>query len=88
MSTTIRRPPLFGGFEATFPDIEYALDGTDATCTQMTYLCVEFGKGDTPDLIYPQLPFDVAGVESETDNSPNPHHLIGCSPFANCKGML
>ncbi|XP_072044608.1 uncharacterized protein [Amphiura filiformis] len=85
LSTAVRRPPLFGGFEATFPAIEYALDGTNATCTQMTYLCMEFGKGDAPVPLYPQLPFDVEGVESEYDNSPNPHHLIGCSPFANCK---
>ncbi|XP_072044596.1 uncharacterized protein [Amphiura filiformis] len=85
LSKTIRRPPWFGGFEATFPDIEYALDGTNATCTQMTYLCMEFGKGDAPVPVYPQLPFDVEGVESATDKSLNPHHLIGCTPFANCK---
>ncbi|XP_072045330.1 uncharacterized protein [Amphiura filiformis] len=82
------RPPFFGGFEVTFPDIEYALDGSKATCTQMAYLCAEFGKGDAPVPIYPQSPFDVEGVESETHGAPNPQHLIGCSPFENCIGNV
>ena len=50
----------------------------------MQFLCVEFGKADDPDPLYPQLPFTVEGVTDDFDLTPNPENLIGCSPFPSC----
>ncbi len=79
---------MLGGFEFNINGIEFSLDGTGQTCANMEFLCVEFGMGDNPDPVYPQLPFDVEGVESVFDNTPNPQHVIGCDTFPKCEGIL
>ena len=80
------RPNRFGGFEFNIQEIEYSLDGRGATCSMMQFLCVEFGKADDPDPLYPQLPFTVVGVLTEYDEDPAPEHLISCAPFPSCDG--
>ena len=84
--TELVRPYTFGGFAFNIQDIEYFLDGRGATCSMMQFLCVEFGKADDPDPVYPQLPFTIEGVLSEYDPTPAPENLIGCTPFSSCEG--
>ena len=63
------------------------LDLSGATCEELKYLCVSFNKGDAPKPDgSPHIPLNVYGVESETDFTPNPDHLIGCRPFPTCTG--
>ncbi|XP_072042842.1 uncharacterized protein [Amphiura filiformis] len=83
----VQRPPFFGGFEFTIPGIDYSMDSQGATCPEMEYLCAEFGKGDDPSPVYPLLSFDVEGVESATDTTSNPQHVIGCERFPRCEGV-
>ena len=78
---------MFGGFEFNINKVEFSLDSTGATCPQMTRLCIEFAKGDAPDPKYKQLPFNVLGVETVDDDTPNPSRLISCAPFPQCEGM-
>ncbi|XP_072035341.1 uncharacterized protein [Amphiura filiformis] len=73
----------FGDPEFTIQGIEYTMDSQGSTCSDMVYLCVKFAKGANPSPSY--LPFDVKGVESETDDTSNSQHLIGCEIFPNCE---
>ena len=73
----------------TIPYIEYSLNATGITCSQMQYLCVAFDKGENPQLDKPQLPFDVSFVRGEDDaryvaRTPEP----GCTKFITCKGSI
>ena len=71
----------------TIPDIEYSLNATGSTCSQMQYLCVEFAKGDNPQVEKPQLPFQVAVVRSEDDaRYVAETSKRGCTQFLTCKG--
>ena len=76
----VHRPPRFGGFHFQINDIEYNF-GSDTNDVLLTHVCAEFGKGAQPDLHEPRNVFVVIGVESEDDETPNPSHLITCTPL-------
>ena len=82
------RPAVFGGFEFNIPDIEFSLDATSASCSEMQYLCVEFAKGDDPQRLEPRVSFTVEGVLGDVDESPAPKKLIGCTPIDSCAGKV
>ena len=79
-------PAVFGGFEFNIPDIEFSLDATSASCSEMQYLCVEFAKEDDPQRLEPRISFTVEGVVGATDDSKAPEKLIGCTPIDSCQG--
>ena len=87
-ATDFIRPRVYGGIEFNIPGIEFSLDATSATCSEMQYLCVEFAKGDDPQRLEPRVPFTVKGVEGDLDESPAPKNLIGCTPIDSCRGKL
>ena len=84
-ATDLFKPVPGDDFEFFIPRIEYALDGRNSNCTQMTYLCAEFGKGDMPNTTY-NLNFTVEGVESVDRVDTNERNLRTCSHFPNFIG--
>ena len=57
-------------------------------CSEMQYVCVEFAKGDSPQLEDPRLPFTVEGVVDRDDTSYAPENARDCSAIETCRGNV
>ena len=77
--------PINDPSEFKFP-VGYDIDPTGALCSEMQFICVEFTKGDSPQLEDPRLPFIVEGVAGINDTSPAPENARDCRAIGTCRG--
>ena len=59
-------------------DIQYTFNSSGLEPEEITYLCLRFGKGDSPETENPMLPFTVVGVNNKYDEYETPEALTIC----------
>ncbi|XP_072035074.1 uncharacterized protein [Amphiura filiformis] len=85
-SARLDRPLYFGAFNDTITDVRYALDAiSNEECYNVSYICVEFSKGDDAQQYRSKIPFIVVGVESVNNGTEVPSNLIKCLPYPLCE---
>ena len=83
----ISRPFVFGSYNFTFTNVRYPLDSiSQDNCQNVSYICVEFAKGDLAHPFKPRIPFWVVGVVSASNKTEAPSNLIKCLPYPLCEG--
>ena len=66
--------------------VHLKVNATGALCSEMQFICVEFAKGDSPQLEDSRLPFIVEGVVGRDDTSPAPENTRKCRAIGTCRG--